>query len=823
MTAGNPYDWIEEDVLRYGILSYDSFAELRSFLKGNPTEGELKERFFYDLSQLSLLDEDKEILWQMLENWSKDKGLAVSQTVKLSLPFLTRLLTEGEAAIGEEATLSGQVVGQYLLNILEVMKLDAEGNVSHALKALSSSLDSLERPTIVGDKDQNALTTEDGYYIENFTYKKGKYQVMMLVSQKEESSAYPFLRGKTLLETTRLYFPDASFGTVERIEAEEEEEEKEGEEQGNQKEETASEQGNQKEETEAKGQKKIECLPFEYKASEGKKTVTGKAMAVWNQSLVYLFFVVTEKGWNEKEFVAWRDSVTCPASSKSISFEADMESDGAFYGINFQAQKYSINRVFFDEARFLVPKTGHGWAAERGNNLIDNIKGFIQGKHATVIGDDNAKNGADRVIEQGNTRLLIQTKYYASPSRGIASCFDENGYRYIDHVENRPMSVEVPADQYEQAVEYMKNRIANGEVPGVTDVEEAKNIVRKGNLTYEQARHIAQAGTVESILYDAANSCVVAGTSMGLSAAVSFAVNLWNGEPWDTSIKQSLLMGLRSGGTTFIISVLSSQMAKTGFNTAMIPASRVVVHAMGPKAAAVIVNAFRPAGSAIYGAAAMQSAAKLLRGNVITSTVTFAVLSAVDVSDIIRGRISWKQLAKNASTTAAGITGGTIGYLGGAAIGTALLPGAGTVAGLIVSVAAGWGAHEGAKAVADLIAEDDADEMIAIIERKFALIAEEYFLGEEEAWQAADNLQSMITPGMLKEMFQYKDHDLFARQLIEMSIDPVVASREYVALPSEEEYAEQLTDLLKDMTEEVSGEEGLVEEEKSFGNLEEEN
>ena len=63
----------------------------------------------------------------------------------------------------------------------------------------------------------------------------------------------------------------------------------------------------------------------------------------------------------------------------------------------------------------------------------------------------------------------------------------------------------------------------------------------------------------------------------------------------------------------------------------------------------------------------MQSAAKLLRGNVITSTVTFVVLSAGDVADIIQGRISWKQLAKNVSTTAVGITGGALGYLGGAA------------------------------------------------------------------------------------------------------------------------------------------------------------
>lgn len=219
---------------------------------------------------------------------------------------------------------------------------------------------------------------------------------------------------------------------------------------------------------------------------------------------------------------------------------------------------------------------------------------------------------------------------------------------------------------------------------------------------------------------------------MGLSAAVSFAINIWNGQSFETSINESVLKGLETGGTAYVISVLSAQLAKTGLNTAMIPASKVIVHALGPKASAVIINATRPAGNAIYGAAAMQSAAKLLRGDVITATVSFVVLSAADVADIIQGKITWKQLAKNTATTAAGLVGGAIGYWGGAALGSAVLPGAGTAAGIIVAIAAGWGAGEGAKALVDLIAEDDGDEMIRVIETQFSEIATEYFLNELE-------------------------------------------------------------------------------------------
>ena len=68
-----------------------------------------------------------------------------------------------------------------------------------------------------------------------------------------------------------------------------------------------------------------------------------------------------------------------------------------------------------------------------------------------------------------------------------------------------------------------------------------------------------------------------------------------------------------------------------------------------------------------------------------------------------------------------------------------------------------------------------------------------------------ENLQTLITAEMLKQMYQYKDHNAFARQLIEMAIDPVVAEREYVELPSEDEYSDYLTEILEVIYEDVSG------------------
>jgi len=76
-------------------------------------------------------------------------------------------------------------------------------------------------------------------------------------------------------------------------------------------------------------------------------------------------------------------------------------------------------------------KTGHGFAAERGNNLID----VYHGKNATVVGDDNIKNGADRlIINRDGSKIWIQDKYYQTAGESINACFDDNTgmFRYYD-------------------------------------------------------------------------------------------------------------------------------------------------------------------------------------------------------------------------------------------------------------------------------------------------------------------------------------------------------------------------------------------------------
>lgn len=776
ITWDNPYSWIRDMVLEEGILAYDNYVEIRDFISEKPDSAAIKEKCFEKLSEQSLLNEEKEVLWTIFSEWADAHKVKVEQVALLSIPLIERLNIKGEEALGIDIEISGPSIAQYLITVLEAMKINCHEDAEARINALKSSLDNLTRPIVIGEQDQNILITEDHCYIENFTYSNGKYQIIMLVSPADkENSVPPLMRGKTNGDLVKLYFKDVeSWGAIE--------------------------------EPKVDGGKAAQARRFNVMISD--EPVYNEILQVWTEKNDYLFFVITNKEWNDNEFASWLSTLNLNEEGK-VSFAADFDSDGAFFGISQVAQRYTINR-YFTEAKFMVPKTGHGWAAERGNNLIDNLKGIFTREHAIVKGDDNVKNGADRIIQKkinGKWMTIdqIQTKYYSTAARTINACFDETGFRYID-ADGKPMTLEVPSDQYETAVKLMEKRIQNGEVKNVdpSDTAMAKKIVRKGSLSYKQAKHLAKAGTIESILYDSYHACVYATSALGISAAVEFAFSLWAGDPMEKAIKNSIESGLRTGGITFIVSVMSSQLLKTGLNSALVPASDAIVRAMGPKVTHAIVNAFRPAGSAIYGAAAQKAAARLLRGNIVSATVAFAVLTAFDVAEIVQGKISWKQLAKNAAKTAAGIAGSTLGYIGGAAlVGTSLFPGAGTVVGIIVGAAIGWGASEGVKALSDMIAEDDGEEMIRVINEQFAVIAEEYFLTEEEVNRSVENLQGLLSADMLKAMYQYGNHAAFARQLIEMSIDPVVVERQYISLPSEEEYTAVLTETLNEVYAEI--------------------
>lgn len=457
---------------------------------------------------------------------------------------------------------------------------------------------------------------------------------------------------------------------------------------------------------------------------------------------------------------------------------------------NTKATQYMVEDVY----RFITPR-GHGYAAEKMNHYWDKAHG-----HDAVTeeqaGVRYAKNGWDRKVDG----IEIQTKYCKSGSKCVGECFDNGKFKYINS-EGKPMQVEVPSDKYDDAVKAMESRIQRGEVPGVTDPKEAKNIIRKGNFTYEQARNVARFGTVESIKFDAVNGAIVAAYSFGISTAMNFAVSVWNGKAFDEALKNSAAAGLKVGGTAFVTTVLASQMQRSALNSLLRGTTDQIVQIMGPKASALLANAFR-SGASISGAAAMQSASKLLRGNAITGAITVAVLSSFDVANMFRGRISGKQLFKNVGKTAASVAGGTGGWMAGSVAGTAILPGVGTVVGgLIGSFLGGSAAGAASSAVLDEMIEDDAVEMQDILEREFQTLAENYLVTQSEGEKICNKLANIVDGDFLKDMFASSSHSGFAKRKIEPLFEDIAKDRKHIKLPDDNDMIKGLKIVLEDLAE----------------------
>lgn len=333
----------------------------------------------------------------------------------------------------------------------------------------------------------------------------------------------------------------------------------------------------------------------------------------------------------------------------------------------------------------------HGWAAEDANAMADRLKG----KRVDQVGRDNSANGADRIVNG----VKIQTKYCKTASESVGAAFSkETGtYRY------EGMKLEVPKDQYEDAVKIMAEKIRQGKVPGVSNPDAARSMVRKGSVTYRQAGRIAKAGNLDSIRFDAKTQLATSGMTAALSGTTTYVRARKNGLSKGKALKEAGKSAAVSGGTAMAVGVGTQQLLRTSAGRSMAAAGTVVsrkaVDAVCRSAAGrkvVEQTASRIAGQQVAGQAAENVIARGMRTNMVTGTVMLAAQTIPDAVKVCRGKMSGGQFAENLVSNGAGIGGGYAGATAGAAIGTAIFPGVGTAIGGFVGGLAGGIATSGA-------------------------------------------------------------------------------------------------------------------------------
>ena len=121
---------------------------------------------------------------------------------------------------------------------------------------------------------------------------------------------------------------------------------------------------------------------------------------------------------------------------------------------------------------------------------------------------------------------------------------------------------------------------------------------------------------------------------------------------------------------------------------------------------------------------------------------------------------------------------------------------------MVVSVAGGIAAQKATSMVADLIAEDDADEMLDIVGKEYEELSGEYLLNEKEAEQVTATISKATSMETLTNMYQSKHRELYAREVIlRPAIESVTNQREKIDIPVNQ-YEDAVSEVLEDIYDE---------------------
>lgn len=96
--------------------------------------------------------------------------------------------------------------------------------------------------------------------------------------------------------------------------------------------------------------------------------------------------------------------------------------------------------------------------------------------------------------------------------------------------------------------------------------------------------------------------------------------------------------------------------------------------------------------------------------------------------------------------------------------------------------------------------------MVRIIEKVFTQLAEDYLLSQNEAERIIDSLKEELTGSTLKDMFASSNRKEFARKMLVRYIEPEVAKRKKITMPSDEALQKSLREVLEDMVDNVEKE-----------------
>lgn len=425
---------------------------------------------------------------------------------------------------------------------------------------------------------------------------------------------------------------------------------------------------------------------------------------------------------------------------------------------NLESLKNNQSAGVYEGQRVFNAIGGTGYAAEHLNHIHD----ILHGKNASLT-SDNAKHGADRIVDGAK----IQNKYYPTGKHSVRATIKDGVFVY------QGMQIEVPKDQYLEAIKEMELQIESGSVPGVTDPNKAKDIIKKGSCTYLQARNTARAGTIDSLTFDIKTGIISTSSLLGIEGLIIFAKAKYAGADLKQALSISLSHILSSGTSTLTKHVIAMQLGRTDLDNMLKIGSDFLAARMPQN----IRRQITAATGTQYIAA--NSVSKLLRSNALMIALsTVAETTATDAIHLIQKKVSVHQCIKNTAVTGSSGVASTAGFLLLAPL---------TATGGPLVIAAGWywriklssylGKIAG-KLIGKLFGKDDAQKMQESLLETMTILSEEYLLEEFEVVASIEILaEKKKMKKFFKEMYASSNKEDFARKAITPIIENLLEAR----------------------------------------------
>ena len=442
-------------------------------------------------------------------------------------------------------------------------------------------------------------------------------------------------------------------------------------------------------------------------------------------------------------------------AEKHLNQELDMEHMKQNMGnVGTFASASERHDMYKEMKKEMNMRQGHGYGAEYGNKTVDRILGKkVEGGQEKENGH-HKKSGADKIVNGQK----VQTKYYKSAADTYRAGFKDSSHDYSGQV------IEVPRDQYNEIRNKLQKDIDAGNIDGIEPGTPAENYLKKGYFSYAQSYRLAASGTIESITMDMANGIMTSMTSASITAIIIFASGVWQGKDVKEAAKDGLMTAGQVIGKGAVIYTITMQVSR----------GKVWNYALGKRVDSPMSKVSEEVAEKINSKIVNSSVGTKLNlqevtgQKLVSGAVTVAVVFGPDVCRACMGKISVKQLAKNATAGAAG--------LAGMAVGSAVT--AGNPLGGMIGGAVGGAVG---KKVMDNFIEDDAVAMFRVMKEEFLDVVMSSYLTQEEFEEVAkrtiwDKKVSKELQNMYKKS-KKGEHRAYANSLIEEVVIDVLKKR----------------------------------------------